>query len=62
MKKLVLLGTVALAALALTAASATAGADYPAAANVCTGWEAAGSGAFDSLSSLTATGVARAAT
>ena len=54
MRKLVLLATAALAALAVTAGP---GAAAPAAAvgsNVCNGWEAAGAGTFDSLSALTA--------
>lgn len=54
MRKLVLLATAALAMLALTAGP---GAAAPAAAvgsDVCNGWEAAGSGSFDSLSALTA--------
>ena len=58
MRKLVLLGMVALAALAVTAVPATAGVAGHAASNLCNGWEAAGSGTFDSLASLTATGVA----
>ena len=54
MRKLILLATAALATLALTAGP---GAAAPAAAvgsDVCNGWEAAGSGSFDSLSALTA--------
>jgi len=50
-----LLGTAALAALVVTAGPAAAGGHAAAAgSNVCTGWEAAGSGTFDSLSALTA--------
>ena len=55
MRKLVLLAAAALAALAVTAGTAAAGGHAAAAgSNECTGWEAAGSGAFDSLSALTA--------
>ena len=55
MKKFVLLCAAALAALAVTAAGPAAAGGNAAAAgsDVCTGWEAAGSGAFDSLSALT---------
>ena len=55
MRKLVLLGTAALAALAVTAGPAAA-ASHTAApgSNTCNGWEAAGAGSFDSVSALTA--------
>ena len=52
MKRLLGLATAALAALAVTVAPAAAA--PVTAANVCTGWEAAGAGAFGSLGSLTA--------
>jgi hypothetical protein len=63
MRKLVLLGTAALAALAVTAGPAAAGGHAAAVdSNACTAWEAAGSGDFDSLSALTASaGAARTA-
>ena len=54
MRKLVLLVTAALAVLAVTAGPGTAAPAAAAASNVCNGWEAAGAGAFDSLSALTA--------
>ena len=55
MRKLVLLCATALAALAVTAAGPAAAGGHAIAAgsDVCTGWEAASSGAFDSLSTLT---------
>lgn len=55
MKRSILLATSVLALLAVTAAPATAARVAPA-SGVCTGWEAAGSGVFDSLGSLAATG------
>ena len=59
MRKLVLLATAALAALVVSAAPAGAHSGESHAESVlCTGWEAAGSGAFDSLGSLTAPAVA----
>ena len=61
MKKLVLLCAAALALVAVTAAPAGAqgtGHAATAASVLCNGWEAEGAGTFDSLSSLTATGVA----
>ena len=62
MGKLVLLGTAALAALAVAAGSAAATPAAAAGSNACNGWEAAGSGTFDSLSALTASaGSARSA-
>ena len=54
MRKLVLFATAALAAMAVTAAPVSAGGHAASASGVCTGWEAAGSGSFDSLASLTA--------
>ena len=61
MKRLIVLATGILAALALTAVPATAGHQY-ASADVCSGWEAAGAGFFDSLGSLaTGPSAARAA-
>ena len=61
MKRLIVLATGILAALALTAVPATAGHQY-ASADVCSGWEAAGAGVFDSLGSLaTGPSAARAA-
>ena len=56
MKQLIVLATGVLAALAMTVAPATAGQASAAGSNVCSGWEAAGAGAFDSLGALTATG------
>ena len=53
MRKLVLLATAALAVLAVTAAPASASKQAPG-VSFCTGWEAAGSGSFDSLAALTA--------
>ena len=53
MKRLIVLATGILAALALTAVPATAGHQHASAA-VCSGWEAAGAGVFDSLGSLAA--------
>ena len=44
----------ALVVLAVTAGPGTAAPAAAAASNVCNGWEAAGAGAFDSLSALTA--------
>jgi hypothetical protein len=59
--RLIVLATAILAGLALTAAPATAGVQSSR-ADVCTGWEAAGAGVFDSLGSLaTGAGSARAA-
>ncbi len=52
MKRLIVLATGILAVLAVTAAPATAGPGNEA-SRVCNGWEAAGSGSFDSLSALT---------
>ena len=60
MQRLLVLATGLLAALAVTAAPAQAG-PQPTGGAVCSGWEAAGAGAFDSLSALTATGSARSA-
>jgi hypothetical protein len=51
MKGLIVLVTGILAALALTVVPATAG-QQAARADVCSGWEAAGAGVFDSLGSL----------
>lgn len=51
MRKLVLLATAALAAMALTAAPASA--RPGASSKACTGWEAAGAGSFSSLDALT---------
>jgi hypothetical protein len=60
MRKIVLLATAALAVLAVTAAPA--GAKVAPGSYLCNGWEAAGSGVFDGLSSLTSqSGTARAA-
>ena len=53
MRKLIVLAVGALAALAVTAAPVGAAAGNPA---LCAGWEAAGSGTFDGLSSLTTSG------
>jgi hypothetical protein len=53
MKRLIILATGLLAVLAVTAAP---GGARPLQSDVCSGWEAAGAGAFDSLASLTATG------
>ena len=53
MKRLIVLATGLLAVLAVTAAP---GGARPLQSDVCSGWEAAGAGAFDSLASLTATG------
>jgi hypothetical protein len=55
MKRLIVLAAGVLAALAVTAAPGVA---KPFGGDVCTGWEAAGAGSFDSLASLTATGAA----
>jgi hypothetical protein len=52
MKGLIVLATGILAALAVTAVPATASREA-AYTDVCSGWEAAGAGAFDSLGSLT---------
>jgi hypothetical protein len=61
MRKLVLLATGALAALAVTAAPAGAAVRAPA-SYLCNGWEAAGAGTFDTVSALTVTsGTARSA-
>ncbi|MGZ8782838.1 MAG: hypothetical protein ACXWZB_05005, partial [Gaiellaceae bacterium] len=54
MRKVVLLATGVLAALAVSAAPAAAGGGAPAGSNACTGWEASGAGTFDGLSALTA--------
>ena len=55
MKRLIVLATGLLAALAVTVAPAGAGqASSAANAGVCSGWETAGAAAFDSLGSLTA--------
>jgi hypothetical protein len=54
MKKLVLAAMAALAALAVTATPVAAGGHAAAASAECSGWEATGSGSFDSLSALTA--------
>src|SRR6185436_1027991 len=51
MKGLIVLATGILTALALTAVPATAG-HQAAYADVCSGWEAAGAGVFDSLGSI----------
>jgi hypothetical protein len=60
MRKIVLLATAALAVLAVTAAPA--GAKVAQASSLCNGWEAAGTGVFDGLSSLTSqSGTARGA-
>lgn len=56
MKRLIVAATTALAALALSAAPATAGVEAGSAE--CTGWEAAGAGVFDSLGALASTGAA----
>ena len=53
MKRLIVLAAGILAAVAVTAAPATA--QLPQ-SGVCTGWETDGAGAFDSLAALTATG------
>jgi hypothetical protein len=53
MKRLIVLVTGILAALALTAAPVTAG-GHSVGGDVCNGWEAAGAGVFDSLGSLAA--------
>ena len=60
MKRLTLLGTAVLAALALSAAPAAAAPAAASAPSLCTGWEAAGAGVFDSLGSLSSPGRARA--
>jgi hypothetical protein len=54
MRKVVLLAMATLAALAVTAGPGAAAPASAVASNVCNGWEAAGAGAFDSLSALTA--------
>ena len=54
MRRLIMLATGALAVLACTAAPATAGPTHHADENLCSGWEAAGAGVFDSLGSLAA--------
>ncbi len=54
MRKVVLLAMAALAALAVTAGPGAAAPTATVTSNVCNGWEAAGTGAFDSLSALTA--------
>jgi Pregnancy-associated plasma protein-A len=56
MKGLIVLATGLLAALAVTVAPATAGQATVAGSDVCSGWEAAGTAAFDSLEALTASG------
>ncbi len=56
MKRIVLLAAGVLAALAVTAAPATSAGHTAFGSAECTGWEADGAGAFDSLASLTATG------
>ena len=56
MKRLIVLATGLLAALAVTVAPASAGQAPAANSGVCSGWEAAGAAAFDSLGALTATG------
>ena len=56
MKRLIVLAACAVAAVATTASPA-AGAGALA-SELCSGWEAAGSGAFDSVASLTASGAA----
>jgi hypothetical protein len=62
MKRFMVLVTGLLAALAVTVAPATAGHEHAANNAVCSGWETAGAGAFDSLAALTASGAsARAA-
>lgn len=53
MRKIIVLTVCVLAALAVTAVPATAGAGAIAGSNLCTGWEAAGAATFDSLGSLT---------
>jgi hypothetical protein len=53
MRRLIVLATGVLAALAVSAAPATAG-PGSAGSNACTGWETAAAGTFDSLTSLTA--------
>ena len=53
MRKLVLLATAALAAMAVTAAPVSAGGHEAAESAVCNGWEAAGAGAFSSIDALT---------
>lgn len=58
MRKVALLATGVLAALAVTAAPAAAGGGAPAGSNACNGWEAAGAASFDSLASLASTGAA----
>jgi hypothetical protein len=55
MKRLIVLGAAVLAAAAMTAAPAV-GAGHAAA--LCSGWEAAGAGEFDSVASLTSGGAA----
>jgi hypothetical protein len=54
MRKLVLLCTAALAALAVTAGPGAAASAAPTGSSACTGWKAAGSSTFDSVASLTA--------
>ena len=56
MKRFTVLVTGLLAALAVTVAPATAGHEHAANSAVCSGWETAGAGAFDSLAALTASG------
>jgi hypothetical protein len=58
MRKLVLLAMAAIAAVAVTAAPAGAHGKSHVESVLCSGWEAAGSGTFDSLSSLAASTVA----
>ena len=53
MKRLIVLAASVLAALAVTAAPGSA---QPVRSDVCSGWEAAGAGSFDSVGALTATG------
>ena len=56
MKRLIVLATGLLAALAVTVAPATRRSGVAASSGVCSGWEAAGAAAFDSLGALTTTG------
>jgi len=56
MKRLIVLATGLLAALAVTVAPASAAQTPATNSGVCSGWEAAGAAAFDSLGALTATG------
>ena len=56
MKRLIVLATGLLAALAVTVSPAAAGQASATNSGVCSGWEAAGAAAFDSLGALTATG------